>query len=396
MTMRVLVTGGAGFIGSHSVDLLVERGHDVVVLDSLQQRVHAGRWPAHLHPAAQRVAGDVRDRDLLARLIARVDSVLHLAAYQDYLHDYTTFVDTNAASTAAIFEIVERDRLTPASVVVASSQSVAGEGSYLCPREFAAVPPLDVQVRDPDSVPPAIRRQAFVPGPRDDRALAASRWDHTCPDCGATAAPLLITEDVVQPGTAYGISKAAAERLTVVLGARLGVSSSAMRYTYVQGARNSWRNAYSGLLRRLVLAYSQGGEPILYEDGRQLRDFVNVRDVAAANVLAVERTAGQRVYNVGGGRAVSVQEVADAVAKRFGRAAPRPAEPAVYRVGDTRHTVSDISRLRAEGWSSRHDTEHSIDEFLDWFGGQPVDPTVLTRADTIMREQAVVRYAGTR
>jgi dTDP-L-rhamnose 4-epimerase len=392
--MRVLVTGGAGFIGSHSVDLLVERGHDVVVLDSRQERVHAGAWPAYLHPAAERVAGDVRDRDLLARLLHRVDSVLHLAAYQDYMHDYATFIDTNAASTAAIFEIVERDRLTMASVVVASSQSVAGEGSYLCPREYGPVPPLDVQVRQPDSVPPATRRHAFVPGPRPEHQLAAGQWDHVCPECGASAAPLLIAEDVVAPGTAYGISKAAAERLTVVLGTRLGVSTSAMRYTYVQGARNSWRNAYSGLLRRLVLAYSQGGEPTLYEDGRQLRDFVNVRDVAEANVLAVERPRGQCVYNVGGGRAVSVQEVADAVAKRFGRESPRPAEPAAYRVGDTRHTVSDISRLRAEGWYPRHDTGESIDEFLGWFDREPVDGTVLARADAAMREQAVVRHVA--
>ena len=394
--MRVLVTGGAGFIGSHSVDLLVDRGHEVVVLDSLQERVHAGRWPAYLHPAAERVRGDVRDRDLLARLLSRVDSVLHLAAYQDYLHDYATFVDTNAASTAAIFEIVERDRRTMASVVVASSQSVAGEGTYLCTSELGTVPPLDVQVRSPDAVPRATRRLAFVPGPRGDRALAAGRWDHVCPDCGATATPLLIPEEVVAPGTAYGISKAAAERLTVVLGARLGTSTSAMRYTYVQGPRNSWRNAYSGLLRRLVLAYSQGGEPTVYEDGQQLRDFVNVRDVAAANVLAVERPAGQEVYNVGGGRAVSVQEVADAVAKRFGREVPRPPEPAVYRVGDTRHTVSDISRLRAAGWSPRRGTAQSIDEFLDWFSAEPVDGTVLARADAVMRDQAVVRHVAPR
>jgi dTDP-L-rhamnose 4-epimerase len=253
---------------------------------------------------------------------------------------------------------------------------------------------LDAQVRQPGSVSPAVRRLAFVPGPRGDRALAAGRWEHACPDCGATATPLLIPEEVVAPGTAYGISKAAAERLAVVLGARLGISTSAMRYTYVQGARNSWRNAYSGLLRRLVLAYSQGGEPTLYEDGRQLRDFVNVRDVAAANALAVERADGQRVYNVGGGRAVSVQEVADAVAKRFGRAAPRPVEPAVYRVGDTRHTVSDISRLRAQGWSPRRGTEQSIDEFLDWFRAEPVDGTALARADSVMRDQAVVRHVA--
>jgi dTDP-L-rhamnose 4-epimerase len=394
--MRVLVTGGAGFIGSHSVDLLVARGHDVVVLDSLQERVHAGRWPAYLHPAAEPVRGDVRDRDLLARLLGRVDAVLHLAAYQDYLHDYSTFLDTNAASTAAIFEIAERNRRALASVVVASSQSVAGEGTYLCAGEHGPVPPLDEQVRRPDAVPRAIRRLAFVPAPREDRALAAGRWDHACPDCGAAAAPLVIPEEVVAPGTAYGVSKAAAERLTVVLGARLGIAASAMRYTYVQGARNSWRNAYSGLLRRLVLAYSNGGEPTLYEDGRQLRDFVNVRDVAAANALAVERTDGQRVYNVGGGRAVSVQEVADAVAKRFGREAPRPAEPAAYRVGDTRHTVSDIGRLRADGWTPRHDTERSIDEFLDWFGAEAVDASVLVRADAVMRDQSVVRRVAAR
>lgn len=394
--MRVLVTGGAGFIGSHSVDLLVERGHEVVVLDSLQERVHAARWPAHLDGAAERVSGDVRDPRLLGRLLSRVDSVLHLAAYQDYLPDYSSFVDVNTVSTAAIFEIVERDRLSMASIVVASSQSVAGEGPYLCTREFGEIPALDVQVQHPDLVTRELRRLAFVPGPRDDPTLASGRWDHTCPDCGGPAQPMLIVEEVVAPATAYGVSKAAAERLTLVLGARLGTSASAMRYTYVQGSRNSWRNAYSGLLRRLVLAYSQGGEPTLYEDGLQQRDFVNVRDVAAANVLAVERPGGQAVFNVGGGRAVTVRDVADAVATRFGREAPRPAEPAVYRVGDTRHTISDISGLTALGWSPKRTVAQSIDEFLTWFDAERVDHAVLARADAVMRDRKVVRRAAPR
>jgi len=392
--MRVLVTGGAGFIGSHTVDLLLKHGHDVVALDNLQDRVHAGRWPPYLDAAVRAVSGDVRDRELLGRLLREADGVLHLAAYQDYMRDYSTFLDTNASSTAAIFEIIERDRLQVQSIVVASSQAVAGDGSYLCEAEFGAIPSLDEQVQRPDLLSPALRGMTFVPSPRSDQVLSSGRWDHTCPDCGGAARPVLIGEDVVAPVTAYGVSKAAAESLTLLLGARLGIRSHAVRYTYVQGARNSWRNAYSGLLRRLVLAYSQGLPPVIYEDGRQLRDFVNVRDVAAANVLLLETAAGQQVYNVGGGRAISVQQVADAVARRFGGAVPRPQDPPVYRVGDTRHTVSDISRLRALGWSPERTPEQSIDEFLAWFGAEDIDMSVLERADAAMSGQSVTRVAA--
>jgi dTDP-L-rhamnose 4-epimerase len=163
-----------------------------------------------------------------------------------------------------------------------------------------------------------------------------------------------------------------------------------MRYTYVQGPRNSPFNAYSGIARRFALALSNGSAPVCYEDGRQLRDFVNVADVTSANLIALDHLDATGVYNVGGGRATTVLEFARLMSKEF----PGTAEPAVtgqFRVGDTRHTVSDISRLGAHGWAPRYTVDDNVRHYLDWFREQPIDGEWLARADAEMTRSQVVR-----
>lgn len=201
----------------------------------------------------------------------------------------------------------------------------------------------------------------------------------------------LIDETTISPGTAYGISKYAIEILADRLGRRYGIPTVCLRYTYVQGPRNSFYNAYSGIARRFALRLLQGVAPIVYEDGRQLRDYVNVRDVARANVLVLEHDGADfQVLNVGGGRAVSVLEFARLMTHAFGSNL-EPVLRGEFRVGDTRHTVSDISRLRRLGWEPSVPVEQNVKEYVAWMKEQTIPSGSLEEAERIMEAQGVVR-----
>jgi len=367
---RALVTGGAGFIGSHTVDLLLDRGHDVRILDNLQPRVHPHGKPAWLSPGAEFIHGDVTNRADVARALEGVDAVFHLAAYQDYMTDFSTFIHVNTESAALLFElaVADRRRYPVRKMVFASSQAVSGEGRYECHAHGA-----------------------IRPGLRPVEQLRAGQWEVRCPTCGREMQPLLIDEETVAPHTAYGISKYAIELLADRLGRRYGIPTVCMRYTYVQGPRNSFYNAYSGIARRFALRIRHGLPPIVYEDGRQLRDYVNVLDVARANALVLEREeADFKVFNVGGGRAVTVLEFARLMLQAFGSEL-EPAMPGEFRLGDTRHTISDISKLRALGWAPTIPVEQNAREYVDWFREQPVAAEHLLEAERAMQESGVVQ-----
>jgi dTDP-L-rhamnose 4-epimerase len=206
--------------------------------------------------------------------------------------------------------------------------------------------------------------------------------------------PLLIDEATVSPGTAYGISKYAIELLADRLGPRYGVPTACMRYTCVQGPRNSFYNAYSGIARRFALRLLHGLLPVAYEDGQQLRDYVNVRDVARANVLVMDDPrADYKVFNVGGGRAVTVLEFAHIMLDAFDSDL-EPLVPGEFRLGDSRHTVSDISKLRALGWEPSIPVEQNVAEYVAWIRKQTGTREYLEEAERVMREQGVVQGIG--
>jgi dTDP-L-rhamnose 4-epimerase len=369
--MKVLVTGGAGFIGSHTCDRLLELGHQVVVLDALTKPVHRdGRPPAYLSPAVDFYQGDVRNRELLANLLRRVDAVYHFAAYQDYLTDFARFSDVNVVSTALIYEIIVAERLDIARVVVASSQSAMGEGLYRCPSDGEQ-----------------------LPGMRMEKDLAASRWEIRCPQCGGPLEMQATPERVSNPQNAYGMSKLGEEMVAINLGRRYGIPSVALRYSIVQGPRQSVYNAYSGACRIFCLSYSQGVPPTAYEDGGAIRDYVNINDVVDANVLVLsdDRAAGN-VYNVGGGKAVTTKELADVVMRQYGSASEARVT-GEYRFGDTRHILSDISALRKLGWEPRRAAADSVAAYAQWLAGMDGLDGVLDAANAQMRAMGVVRKA---
>lgn len=371
---RILVTGGAGFIGSHTVDLLIERGYEVRIIDSLQTRVHPFGRPPYVPTDAHFIVGDVSSRTDMEAALSGMDFVMHLAAYQDYMPDFTTFIHTNTESCALIFELIASnpERFPVRKIVIASSQSVAGEGKYRC----------------------LVEDTVFWPGPRGLEQLERGEWDIACPQCHGPSEALLIDEVTSNnPHTAYGISKYASELLAFNLGHRYGIETTAMRYTYVQGPRNSFYNAYSGIARRFALAIRSGIAPVCYEDGLQRRDYVNVKDVARANVVALEspQTNGLAL-NVGGGRPVTVLEFATIMLRAAGSDL-EPLVPRTFRLGDTRHTVSDLTRLTSLGWAPRVSLEEGVEEYLEWLDTQSGAAHYLVEAERIMKETGVVRQA---
>lgn len=370
--MKVLVTGGAGFIGSHTVDLLLEKGYQVRILDSLQPRVHPRGKPDYLPPEAEFIQGDVAHPGDLARALEGMDYVFHLAAYQDYLPEFSHFIHTNTESTALMFELIVADprRYPVQKIVFASSQAVSGEGKYRCRQEGTI----------------------FYPGPRPLAQLRRGEWEVNCPDCDGPAEPQLIDEATCNhPHTAYGISKYSIELLAFNLGRRYSIATTAMRYTYVQGPRNSFYNAYSGIARRFALQIRAGMPPVCYEDGEQRRDYVNVYDVARANLLVLENPkANGMVFNVGGGRAVTVREFAEIMLRASGSSLEAQV-PGEFRLGDTRHTVSDISRISALDWKPAIPVEENVRQYLAWLDTQTETDEYLFEAERIMAEQGIVQ-----
>jgi dTDP-L-rhamnose 4-epimerase len=370
--MRILVTGGAGFIGSHTCDRLVALGHQVTVLDALTPPVHRDGVPMYLTPGVDFYRGDVRNRDLLANLLRRTDAVYHFAAYQDYLTDFSRFPDVNVVSTALIYEIIVAEHLDIARVVVASSQSAMGEGLYRCPDDGEQ-----------------------LPGMRPEAALAAGQWDIPCPVCGGPMELQLTPERISNPQNSYGMSKLGEEMFAINLGRRYDIPTVAFRYSIVQGPRQSVYNAYSGACRIFCLSYLQGVPPVLFEDGGAIRDYVNVNDVVDANVLVLEdpRAIG-RVFNVGGGKAVTTREFSDIVMRQYGSAEPGQVT-GEYRFGDTRHIFSDTSALRSLGWAPERGMADSVAAYAGWLKGMDGLDGVLAAANAQMRSLGVVRQAAT-
>lgn len=369
--MHILVTGGAGFIGSHVVDGLLRRGHSVAVLDSLVSRVHPGRtWPNSL-AGVRRVRGDVTERDDWLAALDGADAVVHLAAYQDYQADFSRFACVNDAGTALLYELLVERNQPIQRVVVASSQAVYGEGAYECPSHGRQYPP-----------------------PRSLEQLACGVWDPGCPVCGARLEPVASTEEHPAPTNAYGISKLATESYALTLGARHGIPTSALRFSIIQGPRQSPANAYSGVLRAFVGHIRHGRRPVVYEDGCQRRDYTHIRDAVAAVQLVLEHPqAIGHAFNVGSGQVTTVLEYARAVLAAMGA----NAEPDVsgrYRLGDTRHVWSDTSRIRALGWRPTGTLDEILHDYLDWLDDAPEGDDWTARALARMEAGGVVRQVS--
>lgn len=344
MKERVLVTGGAGFVGSHLVNALIADGFSVRVLDRMRRRIRGGALPPWMNKKAEYCTGDVRNKNDWTDALENASSVIHLAGYIDDHQDFSTYITVNAASTALLYEVIAEKKYPIKKVIVASSQAVYGEGKYRCGRHGIA-----------------------YPAPRPEEQMRRKEWEIRCPIGGEAMEPLAAEEsDFLKPMTLYGLSKKIAEEVLFDLGGRLGIPSSAARFTIVQGTHQARRPSTSGALQQFTLRAFAGDPITLYEDGRQLRDFVDVRDVASALVLLlVSPRADFQVFNIGSGSASLICDFAKTVSRLAG-AAFRPDLPGVYRAGAPRHAIADISKLKKLGWRPRYSYEDTIAEYVGW------------------------------
>ena len=374
--MKILVTGGAGFIGSHTVDALLEKGHDVRILDNLQKPVHLKGKPPWIPKDAEFILEDVRDKGAWEKALKNVEAVYHFAAYQDYLPDFSTFFHVNAVGTALLYETAVEHRIDLSKVVVASSQFVQGEGLYTCPSCF----------------------QKTGPSMRDEHQLKKGGWEHLCSSCSKPMNWDWTPESYVFPPNAYAMAKYSQEMQAITFGKRYQIPSVALRYSIVQGSRQSFFNAYSGACRIFSLRYYFNKAPTLYEDGNQCRDFVNIHDVVRANIMALDNDQmNYQVFNVGGGRPYTVYEFAQVVKneiqKRKTLSLPEPDVPGLYRFGDTRNACSDISKIKVLGWEPRHSPIESVRGYVSWLYEQDNVEDIMEYAMKTMKELNVVRSA---
>ncbi|WP_396617043.1 SDR family NAD(P)-dependent oxidoreductase [Lysobacter soli] len=348
---RVLITGGAGFVGSHLADELLAHGYQVRVLDALAAQVHGddAQWPAYLSDEVERMQGDVRDADAVRAALERVDRVFHLAAavgVGQSMYEIEHYTDVNNRGTAVLLEALSRSPVK--KLVVASSMSVYGEGLYADASSRAVAPPE----RDPD----ALRR--------GDWELRAH---------GEPLTPVPTSEDKPpMPTSVYALSKLDQERLCLIVGQAYGIPATALRFFNIYGTRQALSNPYTGVLAIFASRYMNGKPPRIFEDGNQRRDFVHVSDIARACRLALESDAATGcAINVGSGVSVSIAEVAHAMAKALDVDDLPPEITGQFRVGDIRHCFADITLARELlGYAPRVTLEQGLAELVEWMQDQ--------------------------
>jgi dTDP-L-rhamnose 4-epimerase len=358
--MRVLITGGAGFIGSHLADRLLADGHEVRALDNLDPQVHAGgERPNYLHGDVELQVGDVRDHDAVRAALDGVDAVVHFAAavgVGQSMYEIERYTSINAIGAAVVLEeaVERRDQIR--KLLVASSMSIYGEGQY----------------RNPQT-----GESGIAPGVRPETQLAARKWDLLADD-GTPLEPEPTAETkLLRPTSIYAIGKRDHEEMVLAVGAAYGIPAVALRFFNVYGERQALSNPYTGVAAIFSSRLLNDRAPLVFEDGKQTRDFIDVRDIARCCALALDRDgADGRTLNVGTGRPTSVVEVAQVIARGLGK----ELEPEVvneFRAGDIRHCYAD-TQLADEllGFRAEVPFEAGMQELLAWLEGQEAADSV--------------------
>ena len=346
--MHVVITGGAGFIGSHLADELLQHGHSVSVLDNLDPQVHqAATRPAYLHPDAEFVKGDVRDEAAVTRSLKGADAVFHLAAkvgVGQSMYEIAAYSSVNDVGTATLLQAMIA--MPPRKLVVASSMSIYGEGLM-----------IDAEGRQVETIE------------RTAGNLRRGQWDPR-DSAGRPLRPVPTPEEK-RPNlnSVYALGKFTQEQMCLLAGRAYGIETTALRFFNVYGPRQALSNPYTGVLAIFGSRLLNGKPPLVFEDGQQRRDFVHVRDVARACRLALEtgKGAGQAI-NVGSGRSISIAEVAVSLIEALKRGQQvRPQITGQFRVGDIRHCFADVRRAREVlGFEARIGFEEGLRELVDW------------------------------
>ncbi len=348
MTKRVLVTGGAGFVGSHLVDALLRDGHEVRVFDSLSQQVHPDGLPGYLAKDIEFVQGDMRDLDAVRRVLTDIDIVFHKAAavgVGQSMYEIANYMGSNTQGTANLLQAILDDRKDLEKLIVASSMSIYGEGKYMCSEHGAMAPatrPLD-QLRE-------------------------KQWEALCPACNAELTPVATDESKpLQCSSIYALSKKDQEEMCLLFGRTYNIPVVALRYFNIYGTRQALSNPYTGVAAIFAARLLNRRAPMVFEDGMQQRDFVSVNDIVRADLLALERSeADGLAINIGSGVPVTVAQVGETLATALG-VEIEPELTGKYRAGDIRHCFADIGLARRVlGYEPEHRFAEGVTELVEW------------------------------
>lgn len=353
---KVLVTGGAGFVGSYTVDKLIEMGYEVRILDNLEPQVHK-KFPDYLNKEAEFIRGDVTSKKDWKKGLEEskgIDGIIHLAAMVGVgqsMYQPVRYLNANTIGTALMYEtIIETDN-KPEKIIVAGSKASYGEGSYVC-EEHGEV----------------------YPGLRSIEQLKKKDWEQHCTVCNKHVKPIATKESKPQqnPNT-YALSKYDQEKIALNYGFALNIPTTVFRYFNVYGPRQSLNNPYTGVTAIFSSRIKNSNSPVIYEDGLQTRDFVFVEDVADANVLALEKDMETCVYNVGSGKPISILEIANTLIELY-ESGVKPEITQEYRKGDTRHDYADISLIKKElGWGPKTDIKTGFKKLVEWGFGEEAE-----------------------
>jgi dTDP-L-rhamnose 4-epimerase len=347
----VLVTGGAGFIGSHLVDALIEKGHRVRVFDSLEPQVHGPRRevPEYLNPAAELVLGDVLDRGALLQALNGISVVFHYAAavgVGQSMYEIQRYVEANTLGGANLLDILANEEHQVEKLIVASSMSIYGEGKYRCGECGVVYPQL-----------------------RPDEQLREREWEMRCPHCGEEARPLPTDEaKPLYPTSIYAITKRDHEEMFLCFGRAYGIPAVALRFFNVYGPRQALSNPYTGVAAIFCSRLLNHEPPVIYEDGLQSRDFIHVQDVVQASLLAMERSeADYEVFNVGTGTPMTILEVSRVLIDNLADGELEPVVVGQYRRGDIRHCFADIGKMQERlDFRPEVSFEEGVSELISW------------------------------
>jgi dTDP-L-rhamnose 4-epimerase len=346
---NVLVTGGAGYIGSHLVDSLVGRDYTVTVLDNLEPQVHrSGNWPSYANARATYVRGDVRDRSVFQPLVLAADAVVHFGAAVSVgqsMYQIDRYVDVNTRGTALLLDILVNNPHHVEKVIVASSIGVYGEGAYRCNTHGPVAPTI-----------------------RPEAQLAAHDWEQHCPICGTHVRSVPTPEDkALYRDNIYSMTKYHQEEMVLLIGKTYGIPAVAPRFFNVYGPRQSLSNPYAGVAAIWLSRLLNGKQPVVFEDGGQLRDFVSIHDVVDCLVLMLEKSGADYLpVNVGSGETVTILDIA----KMLNRLLGTSIDPLVTQTGrkfDIRHNTADIARARQTlGFAPKVSLEQGFTELISW------------------------------
>jgi dTDP-L-rhamnose 4-epimerase len=369
--MKVLVSGGAGFIGSHLVDKLVERGYEVKVLDNLEEQVHRGKTPNYLNKDAEYIWGDIRDEELLKKVIKDVEVIFHFASavgVGQSQYEVKKFIDINATGTASIWDAIINSKNKVKKIIIAASMSSYGEGMYKCKNCGKVRPPL-----------------------RDEEQLKMGDWELYCPHCNQKLEPIPTPEETPQIcNSVYALSKKFQEELSLILGKTYGISISCLRFFNVYGPRQALSNPYTGVCAIFISRIKNNKPPVVFEDGNQTRDFISVYDVVSACIKCLEKDSQSGwVFNVGSGIPYKIKDIARILIKLLGKDL-EPSIPGWYRKGDVRHCYADIEKIKKYlGWEPKVKIEEGLKDLIAWAQEEPAFDNFDLAFEELMRKDLV-------